>query len=79
MSRVCSVSGKGLFKGNKVSHSNNKRRKTWEPNLQTKRIFDTESGKYVRVRVSRRVLKTIDKKGLSQTLRDNGLKLSDIV
>ena len=79
MSRVCSVSGKGLSRGNKVSHSNNKRRKTWEPNLQTKRIFDTESGKYVRIRVSRRVLKTIDKKGLSQTLRDNGLKLSDVI
>ena len=79
MSRVCSVSGKGLARGNKVSHSNNKRRKVWEPNLQSKRIFDTESGQYVRIKVSRRALKTIDKKGLSQTLRDNGLKLTDIV
>lgn len=78
MSRRCQISNKGNLKGNTVSHANNKRRKTWNPNLLTKRVFDSESGSYVRLKVSSRMLRTIDKKGLSATLRDYGMKLADL-
>ncbi len=78
MSRKCQITGKGPHTGNTVSHANNKRRKTWNANLQTKRIFDSETGTWVKLRVSSRALRTISKKGLAATLRDNGLTLKDL-
>lgn len=78
MSRRCSVTGKSAQNGHKVSHANNKSNKITYANLQSRRLFDSESGKWVNVRVSSRVLRTIDKKGLSSTLRDLGLKISDV-
>ena len=78
MSRKCQISGKAGLRGNTVSHANNKRRKTWNANIQRKRVFDSETGTWVRLRVSSRILRTIDRKGLSATLKDHGLKLSDL-
>lgn len=78
MSHKCQISGKSLLKGNNVSHANNKTRKTWKANLHTKRIYDSETGTWVRLKVSSRILRTIDKKGLSATLKDAGLKLKDL-
>jgi large subunit ribosomal protein L28 len=78
MSRRCQISKRGNQSGNSVSHANNKRRRTWNANLHMKRVFDSESGTWVRLRLSSRILRTIDKKGLSATLRDYGLKLADV-
>lgn len=78
MSRKCDITKKSRQKGHIVSHANNKSRKVWQANLKTKRLFDSASGSWVRVKVSARVLRTIDKKGLSATLRDNGLTLDDV-
>lgn len=78
MPRQCKISKKHVLRGNKVSHANNKSRKTWDVNLKRKRIFDSTTGKWVRVRVSTRVLRTIDRKGLSATLKDYGLNISDL-
>lgn len=78
MSRKCSVSGKGAQKGHKVSHANNKSQKVTHANLHYRRLFDSETKKWVRVRVSSRVLRTIDRKGLSATLRDYGMKVADL-
>lgn len=78
MSRRCKITGKGPSTGNNVSKANNKRKKVWNANLHTKRIFDSDSGEWVRLKVSSRVLRTIDRKGLAATLRDNGLSLSDL-
>lgn len=78
MSRRCQISKKGRLTGNNVSKANNKRKKVFNANLQNKRLFDSESGKWFKVKVSSRILRTIDKKGLSATLKDNGLTLADI-
>ena len=78
MSRKCQISGKRLQRGNQVSHAHNITKKESWPNLQMKRIFDSETDKWVRVRVSTRILRTIDKKGLSATLRDHGLTMADV-
>ena len=77
MSRKCQISQKGSQRGNNVSHAKNKTKKTWLPNLQSKKLFDSETGKYVRIRVSSRILRTIDKKGLAATLKDNGMRIKD--
>jgi large subunit ribosomal protein L28 len=70
MARRCEISGKGAQNGHNVSHSNNKTNKVTYPNLKTKRLFNSETGKWVTVRVSARALRTIDKKGLSAVLRE---------
>jgi large subunit ribosomal protein L28 len=43
------------------------------PNLQTKRIFIPEFGRHVRLKLSCRALKTINKNGALQTLQKAGL------
>ena len=78
MSRKCQISNKGSRGGFNVSHANNKTLKRWDANLQWKRIYDSETKKFVRLKVSTRILRTIDRKGLSATLRDYGLTIKDV-
>lgn len=78
MSRKCQITGKKPLSGHNVSHSNN-RTKRWQlPNVQKKRIFVTELGRWVRVKLSTRALRTVNKKGLMSFLRDEGMTLKDI-
>ena len=39
MARTCDICGKGTVTGNKVSHANNRTRRTWKPNLHTVRAM----------------------------------------
>lgn len=79
MARKCKLTGIGPMAGNNVSHANNKTRRRWLPNLQWKRIYIPELDRTVRIRLSTRALRTIDKKGLLAFLRDEGMKLKDIL
>ena len=79
MSRRCRLTGKGPLFGNNVSKAHNKTRRVQLPNLQYKRIFDRDTGRTVRVRLSVRAIRTLDKKGLTKFLHDTGLQLKDIV
>ncbi len=79
MSRRCQISGARPNSANNVSHANNKSKRRQLPNLQRKRIWVPRLGRTVRVRVTTRVLKSIDKVGLERTLKKNGLRLEDIL
>jgi large subunit ribosomal protein L28 len=63
MAKVCAVSGRGPMSGNKRSHANNKSRRKWEVNLQRKKIWVASEGRFVRMRISMRSLRTIGKIG----------------
>ena len=78
MARRCAVTGKKPMSGHNVSHANNRTKRRFLPNLLTKRIFVPETGQTVRLKISTSALRTIQKKGLLQTLKDNGLKLRDV-
>lgn len=78
MSRKCSISGKGPQFGNSVSHSHKKTRKKWGANIIKKRIYIPEEDRWVRVKISTQMLRTIEKKGLLATLRDHGLTLKQV-
>ena len=70
MARRCDLTGKRRLIGNKVSHANNKTKMQQKPNLQTKKVFDPESGETIRLRLSTSAIRTLDKIGsLSQFLR----------
>jgi len=49
MARVCDICGKGKQRGNRVSHANNRRRRTFEPNLQRVRVLVDGSSRHLRV------------------------------
>ena len=70
MSRVCDVTGKRPMTGNKVSHANNKTRRRFLPNLQSKRFWVEGENRWVRLRVSHAGLRTIDKKGIDVVLAE---------
>lgn len=70
MSRVCKVTGKRPMTGNNVSHANNKTRRRFLPNLQTHRFWVESENRFVRLRVSTKAMRTIDKKGIDAVLAD---------
>lgn len=49
MANVCSVCGKGIVSGNRVSHANNHNKRTWKPNLRKVKVNDNGSVKRVMV------------------------------
>lgn len=77
MAKKCPVTGKGPLVGNNVSHANNKTKRRYLPNLQYKRFWLESEKRFVRIRVSTRGMRIIDKHGIEAVLAD--LKLRDQV
>ncbi|MEX1132401.1 MAG: 50S ribosomal protein L28 [Flavobacteriales bacterium] len=69
MSKICQITGKHVITGNKVSHSNRKTRRTFEPNLQDRKYFVAGENKWVNLRVSAAGMRTINKIGLETALK----------
>jgi large subunit ribosomal protein L28 len=70
MSRVCQVTGKRPASGNNVSHANNKTRRRFLPNLHTHRFWLESEKRYVKLRVSTKGLRTIDKRGIETVVAE---------
>jgi large subunit ribosomal protein L28 len=70
MSRVCEVTGKRPMVGNNVSHANNKTKRRFIPNLQSRRFWIESESRWVRLRVSKKGLRIIDKNGIESVLAD---------
>ncbi len=68
MAKVCEVTGKKPMTGHNVSHANNKTKRRFEVNLQTKRFWVESQNRYVRMRVSTKGMRIIDKLGIDQVL-----------
>ena len=66
---VCALTSKKRMGGHKVSHSNVKTKRVLLPNVQKKRVFDIESGKFVRIALSTRALRTLNKHSLSSMVK----------
>jgi large subunit ribosomal protein L28 len=78
MARVCEVTGKRPMTGNNVSHANNKTKRRFLPNLQSRRFWVESENRWIRLRVSQTALRTIDKKGIDAVLaelRASGTKI----
>ena len=70
MARVCQITGKRPTTGNNVSHANNKTRRRFLPNLHTHRFWVESEQRWVRLRISHKGLRTIDKKGIEVVLSE---------
>lgn len=68
MSRTCLVTGKRPMAGNNVSHAQNKTKRRYLPNLHYHRFWVESERRFVRLRVSAKGMRIIDKKGIDQVL-----------
>lgn len=74
MARVCQVTGKKPQTGHHVSHANNRTKRRFLPNLQSRRFWVEGEKRWVRLRVSNAGLRIIDKKGIEAVLADLRVK-----
>ena len=68
MSRVCQVTGKRPMAGNNVSHAKNRTRRRFEPNLQTHRFWVEEEKRFIKLRISTKGMRIIDKNCIETVL-----------
>ena len=68
MSRGCMVTGKKPVTGNNVSHANNKTRRRFSPNLHSHRFWVESEKRFVKLRVSAKGMRIIDKLGIDAVL-----------
>jgi len=79
MSRKCKLSGVGPLVGHNVSFSQKKTKRRFLPNLQSKRVYVPELDRTVRIRMTVRAMRTVDKIGLMTYLRKQRLSLKDVI
>ncbi len=70
MARVCEITGKRPRVGHRVSHANNKTKRWFCPNLQTKKFYLPQEDAWVVLKVSASSLRTINKKGIDVVLKE---------
>jgi large subunit ribosomal protein L28 len=70
MARRCEITGKTAIVGNRVSHSNIKSKRKFHPNLQTKRFYIPEEGKWITLRVSAAGIRNINRKGIYACVKE---------
>ena len=70
MSRECQVTGKKPVSGNNVSHAHNKTRRRFMPNVHDHRFWLESENRFVKLRVSAKGMRIIDKKGIEQVVAD---------
>jgi large subunit ribosomal protein L28 len=78
MSAHCQVTGRRPGFGNSVSHSQHRTRRRWDPNIQTKTYYLPSEGRRVRLRVSTKGVKVIDRDGIEAVvarMRAEGQKI----
>ncbi len=70
MSKVCIVTGKRPLSGNNRSHARNATRRRFLPNLQTHRFWVESENRFVKLRLTTKGMRIIDKKGIDSVLAD---------
>jgi len=70
MSRVCQVTGKRPIVGNNVSHANNKTKRRFLPNLQSHRFWVESENRWVKLHLTTKGMRIIDKLGIDKVLTD---------
>ncbi len=70
MSRICELTGKKPITGHNVSHSNRKTKRWFRPNIQKKRFYIPEEDRWITLKISMSALRTIDKKGIYEYLKE---------
>ncbi len=64
------MTGKRPMFGNNVSHAKNRTRRRFEPNLHTHRFWVESENRFVKIRLSMKGLRIVDKLGIEKVLID---------
>ncbi|THB66270.1 MAG: 50S ribosomal protein L28 [Gammaproteobacteria bacterium] len=78
MAKVCQVTGKRPITGNNVSHAHNKTKRRFLPNLHTHRFWFEKEDRFVKLRISAKGMRIIDKLGVEavvEQIRARGEKV----
>jgi len=78
MARKCQLTGKKANNAYAISHSHRRTKKLQEVNLQWKRVWWEEGKRWVRLRLSTKAIKTLEKKSLAQFAKEAGLNLAKL-
>jgi large subunit ribosomal protein L28 len=78
MARKCQLSGVSRQCGHRVSHAKNRTKHVYKANVQKKRVYLASENRFLRLRLSTRMIRTIDKLGLEATLKKCGLTVQDL-
>ena len=70
MSKVCQVTGKRPMSGDNVSHAKNRTRRRFEPNLHSHRFWIEDEKRFVKLRLSAKGIRIVDKLGINKVLSD---------
>jgi large subunit ribosomal protein L28 len=70
MAKVCQVTGKRPVTGNNVSHAKNRTKRRFLPNLQTHRFWVESENRFVKLRITTKAMRIIDKKGIDTVLTE---------
>ena len=72
MARKCQISGKRTAFGNTISHSHIKTKRKFKINLIRKRVYIPHENRWVLLRLSTRMLRTLNKRGVKSLMRQYG-------
>ncbi len=70
MSAVCQITGRAVGFGKQVSHSHRRTSRQWRPNLQRRRYWLASEGRWIRLRVSTKGMKVIDRRGIESVVAE---------
>jgi len=76
MSRRCQLTGKKANNGFAVSHSHRRTKRRQEVNLQWKRVWWPQGNRWVRLRLSTKAIKTLERKGIQAMAKEAGIDLN---
>lgn len=76
MSRKCDLTGKKANNAFAISHSHRRNKRLQHPNLQVKRVWWSEGNRWVKLRLSTKAIKTLEKKGLHAMAKEAGINLN---
>ena len=70
MSKICQITGKTAMRGNNVSHSNHRTKRTFDVNLFTKKFYYVEEDCWISLNISANGLRVINNVGLDAALKN---------
>ena len=68
MARICKITARRPISGRNVSHANNKSKRRFDINLKTKKFWLESEKRFVKLNVSTKGMRIIDKLGLEKAL-----------
>ncbi len=70
MSKICQITGKRPMTGNNVSHSKRRTKRRFMPNLQSHRFWVESENRWIKLKISTKGMRIIDKNGIDSVLAD---------